>query len=69
MNVLVLILTVLFTDGSILTKVYQAPKGETMEHCKAVVLPGAIKKTNERVLGVVQTTGICYHIEINLQKV
>ena len=43
MEVLILILTFLFPDGSIHTRIHQAPAGETLEHCKQVVLPNELE--------------------------
>ena len=69
MEVLILVLTFLFPDGSIHTRVHQAPVGETIEHCKEVVLPKAIAQTKNTVFGIVQATGVCYKIKIDLEQV
>ena len=69
MEVLILILTFLFPDGSIHTRIHQAPAGETLEHCKQVVLPNALERARNTVFGIVEATGVCYIIKIDLEQV
>ena len=67
MKVLVLILTVMFPDGNIHTRVFQAPSEETMKHCKEVVLPKAIVKARTQP-HVVRSSGVCFEIYIDMEQ-
>ena len=67
MKVLVLILTIMFPDGSLHTRVYQAPPTENKEHCEAVVLPQAVAKAKTQPYAL-QSSGICFEIHIDLEK-
>lgn len=67
MKVLVLILTTMFPDGSLHTRVYQAPPEENMKHCEEVVLPQAVAKAKTQPYAL-QSSGICFEIHIDLEK-
>ena len=67
MKVLVLILTIMFPDGSLHTRVFQAPPEENIKHCKEVVLPQAVAKAKTQPYAL-QSSGICFEIHIDLEK-
>jgi len=67
MKVLVLILTIMFPDGSLHTRVYQAPKEENMKHCKEVVLPQAIAKAKTQPYAI-QASGVCFEVNIDMER-
>jgi len=64
-KVLLLIVTIMMPDGNLYTKVYQAPKEETMENCQKIVLPGAVAKMKSQP-HVTQASGVCFEVDINL---
>jgi|TARA_R110002167_G_scaffold295856_1_gene500323 hypothetical protein len=68
MKIIILIITLLFPDGTVQSKIFQAPPTETMEHCKNVVVPGSIETMKHSVPFAKGITGVCFEILLNLTK-
>tara|TARA_R100000781_G_C4073790_1_gene125379 strand:- start:523 stop:732 length:210 start_codon:yes stop_codon:yes gene_type:complete len=69
MKVIILILTIVFPDNTVQSKVFQAPSSETMKHCENTVIPGAIstmKQVNPFASGI---TGTCFEVTIDLKSI
>ena len=64
-KVLLLIVTIMLPDGSLYSKVYQAPPEETMENCQKIILPSAVSKMKSQP-HVSQASGVCFEVDINL---
>lgn len=64
-KVLLLVVTIMFPDGNLYTKVLQAPPGETLENCEKIVLPSAVARMKSKP-NVTHATGVCLKVNINL---
>ena len=68
MTVIILILTIIFPDATIQSKVFQAPKSETMKHCETVVIPGAVRNMIRSVPFANSVTGVCFEVKLDLKS-
>jgi len=69
MKVIILILTIVFSDNTVQSKVFQAPSSETMTHCNNVVLPNAINTMKQSVPFAVGISGTCFKVTIDLKLI
>ena len=69
MKVIILILTIVFSDNTIQSKVFQAPPNETMRHCEKVVIPSAINTMKKSVPFAVGISGTCFEVNIDLKSI
>tara|TARA_R110002126_G_scaffold223504_1_gene368485 strand:- start:575 stop:820 length:246 start_codon:yes stop_codon:yes gene_type:complete len=69
MKVILLILTIVYPDSTVQSKVFQAPSSETMTHCQRVVVPGAINNMKQSVPFAKGITGICFEATIDLKLI
>jgi len=67
MKVIILIMTLLFPDDTIQSKVFQAPATESMEHCNNVVVPGAIRNMRFKT-DATAVTATCFEVMLDLTK-
>jgi hypothetical protein len=68
MTVIILVLTIIFSDATVQSKVFQAPKSETMKHCETVVIPGAVRNMTNSVPFASSVTGVCFEVKIDLES-
>lgn len=69
MKVLILILTIVFPDNTIQSKVFQAPSSETIKHCESIVIPNAIQTMKKTTPLSSLISGVCFEVFINLKEI
>jgi|TARA_R110000765_G_scaffold406365_3_gene503298 hypothetical protein len=69
MKVIILILTLVFPDDTLQSKVFQAPMSETMEHCEGVVVPSALRSMRRNVTFAKGISGVCFEVTLDLKTV
>jgi hypothetical protein len=69
MKVIILILTIVYPDSTVQSKVFQAPQSETMTHCETIVVPGAINTMKRSVPFANGVTGTCFEVTIDLKLI